>query len=223
MPEITVLTSITAGKDHLRDDQCTGGATFIAYVSEYQGSKIWEQRPAYDRFRSARRNSRIPKILSHQFCDTQYSIWLDGNIALRVDPAQLVETWLQNHDFAVFRHPQRNCIYEEAADCIRYGADDPDIIDKQVKKYAGDGYATNLGLAEANVIVRRHSNQVVEFNNAWWAEYCIHCVRDQLSFMYIAKKIGLRINWITPSVFTGNAHFHGVRHLTPRPEPGPAS
>ena len=86
MSDITVLTSITAGKDQLRDDQCTTGAKFTAYVSEEHCSKLWEQRPAYDRFRSARRNSRAPKILSHQFCDTEYSIWLDGNLALRIDP-----------------------------------------------------------------------------------------------------------------------------------------
>jgi hypothetical protein len=222
MPGITVLTSITAGKDHLRDDQFTEGARFIAYVSAGHESKVWEQRPAYNAFHSARRNSRVPKILSHQFSDTEYSIWLDGNIALRVDPVRLVEMWLGDHDFAVFRHPTRNCIYEEACDCIRYGADDPEVIGRQVRKYASNGYAKDSGLAEANVIVRRHSNHVIEFNNAWWAEYCLHCVRDQLSFMYVAKKIGLRINWITPSVFTGNAHFHGVAHLTARPEPRPA-
>jgi Protein of unknown function (DUF616) len=222
MPGISVLTSITAGKDHLRDDQFTGDARFIAYVSANHDSKVWEQRPAYKAFHSARRNSRVPKILSHQFCDTEYSIWLDGNLALRADPVRLVEMWLGDYDFAVFRHPTRNCIYEEAADCIRYGADDPEVISRQVRKYANEGYAKNSGLAEANVILRRHSDHVVEFNNAWWAEYCVHCVRDQLSFMYTAKKTGLRINWITPSVFTGNTHFHGVTHLTPRPEPRPA-
>jgi hypothetical protein len=219
MPNITVLTSITAGKDLLRDDQCTEGANFIAYVSEHHESKVWEQRPAYDRFRSARRNSRVPKILSHQFCETEYSIWLDGNIALRVDPVRLVETWLGDYDFAVFRHPERKCIYEEAINCIGYGADDPEVINRQVRKYANDGYAKDLGLAEANVIIRRHSNHVIEFNNTWWSEYCVHCVRDQLGFMYSAKKTGLRINWIMPSVFTGNENFHGVKHLTPRPEP----
>jgi hypothetical protein len=221
-PDITVLTSITAGKDHLRDDQCTGGAVFIAYVSADHISGVWEQRPAYDRFRSARRNSRVPKILSHQFCDTKYSIWIDGNIALRTDPAHLVGMWLKEHDFAVFRHPERNCIYQEATNCIGYGADDPEVINRQVRKYAGEGYGKNSGLAEANVIIRRHSSKVIEFNNAWWAEYCVHCVRDQISFMYAAKKTGLRINWITPSVFTGNSHFHGVKHLTARPEPMPS-
>lgn len=222
MSDITVLTSITAGKDYLRDDQCTEGAIFIAYVSADHRSEVWEQRPAYDRFHSARRNSRIPKILSHQFCDTEYSIWLDGNIALRVDPVRLVEMWLgADYDFAVFKHPERNCIYEEAVNCIGYGADDPEVINQQVSKYANSGYAKNFGLAEANVIVRRHSKRVIEFNNAWWAEYCVHCVRDQISFMYAAKTIGLRMNFITPSVFTGNTHFHGVAHLTARPEPSP--
>jgi len=99
MSDITVLTSITAGKDHLRYDHCTGGAIFIAYVSADHQSEVWEQRPAYDRFRSARRNSRAPKILSHQFCDTEYSIWLDGNVALRVDPVRLVEIWLADLRF----------------------------------------------------------------------------------------------------------------------------
>ena len=44
MSDITVLTSITAGKDHLRDDHCTGGAKFIAYVSADHQSEVWEQR-----------------------------------------------------------------------------------------------------------------------------------------------------------------------------------
>ena len=219
MADISVLTSITAGKDHLRDDQCTGGATFIAYVSAEHPSEVWEQRPAYDHFRSARRNSRAPKILSHQFCDTEYSLWLDGNIALRINPARLVEMWLGDCDFAVCRHPERDCIYEEAISCITYGADDPELIKRQVRKYAKEGYPNNFGLAEANVILRRHSSHVIEFNNTWWSEYCAHCVRDQLSFMYTVKKTALRINWITPSVFTGNPHFHGIAHLTPRPEP----
>jgi hypothetical protein len=220
MSDIVVLTSITGGKDHLRDDQCTEGAQFIAYVSSEFGSKVWKERPAYDRFHSHRRNSRAPKILSHHFCDAEYSIWIDGNVALRVGPYHLVETYLNGYDLAVFRHPDRNCIFEEAATCIECGLDDPDIIRGQVRRYADAGYAKNLGLAEANVIIRRHTNHIIEFNRTWWAEYCTHSVRDQLSFMYSINKTGVRINWITPTVFTGHEYFHGVAHLTAQPEPG---
>jgi Protein of unknown function (DUF616) len=219
MCDIAVLTSITGAKDHLRDDQCTDGAKFIAYVSPKHGSSVWEERPAYDRFRSHRRNSRAPKILSHHFCDTEYSIWIDGNIALRLEPNRLVEAYLDGYDLAVFRHPNRNCIFKEAAVCIELGLDDPDVIRRQVSEYADAGYAENSGLAEANVVIRRHTSHVIEFNSRWWAEYCTHSVRDQLSFMYSANQTGLRINWITPSVFTGHQYFHGVAHLTAQPEP----
>lgn len=219
MGDIAVLTSITGGKDHLREDQCTDGAKFIAYVSVQRGSEVWEERHAYNRFQSDRRNSRVPKILSHEFCEAEYSIWIDGNLALRVDPGRLVETYLGSCDFAIFRHPFRNCLYDEAETCSRDGLDDPDVISRQVSKYAAAGYAKNLGLAEANVIIRRHSDEVIHFNKTWWAEYCLHSVRDQISFMYAASKAGLRINWMSPTVFTGHEYFHGVEHLTAQPEP----
>jgi len=217
--DITVLTSITGGKDNLRDDQCVGGAKFIAYVTQPRGSQIWEEKSAYDRFRSDRRNSRAPKILSHKFCSTEYSVWLDGNIALCVDPEQLVGEWLKDYDLAVFKHPDRDCVYDEARVCIEAGLDDPTVISAQIDKYAADNFARNQGLAECNVMVRRHTPKVIEFNNIWWGEYCVHSVRDQLSFMYAANKVGLRINWIVPTARTGNPYFKGAPHLTPQPEP----
>jgi hypothetical protein len=219
MAAISVLTSITGGKDRLRDDQIVGEGRFIAYVSEPCQSTVWEERPAYDRFRSDRRNSRAPKILTHLFCDTECSIWIDGNIALRTDPASLAEKWLADHDFAVIRHPDRQCLYAEAAVCLELGLDDPDVINEQIRKYAANGYPHDQGLPECNVIIRRHTPKVIEFNNTWWSEYCAHSVRDQLSFMYAANKTGLGISWISPAVRTGNTDFDGAPHLTPRPEP----
>jgi len=213
-PNVTVITSIIDGRDHLREDQRTGGARFVAYVNAVHDTTTWEQRPAYDGFLSARRNSRAHKILSHQFCDTVYCIWIDGNVALRIEPASLVQKVLGRFDFAVFKHPERSCIYEESDSCILRGLDDPAIIRRQMAKYANNGYEHDQGLAEANVIIRRHTKPVIEFNNSWWAEYCSHSVRDQISFMYAAAQVGLRINWLSPTVFTGNPDFHGVAHVT---------
>jgi hypothetical protein len=219
MSDITVFTSITGGKDHLRENQVTDGAKFIAYVSERQGSKVWEEREAYNRFRSDRRNARAPKILSHHYCDTPYSLWLDGNIALREKPARIVEEWLVDHDFAVFKHPDRDCLYEESTFCAERELDDPKVIIAQAAKYKAEGFAMRKGLAESSVIARRHTTKVIEFNNAWWSEFCMHSVRDQLSFMYAADKVGLRINWITPAARLGHPYFDYKNHLTAQPEP----
>lgn len=196
MGEITVITSITGSKDFMRDDQYKGGAKWIAYLDAPFSSETWEIRKAYDRFVDPRRNSRAPKILSHEFCDTEYSIWIDGNMSLLKPPEELVERYLKNHDMAIFKHPKRDCIYGEATKCATEGLDDPEIIIEQVSKYERAGYGKHKGLCECGVMIRRHTAKVIELNNFWWAEHCRHSVRDQISFMYSVDSVGIRVNMI---------------------------
>lgn len=193
---ITVLTSITGGKNLLRDRQKTGDARFIAYVDSAIESTTWETRKSYNRFVDPRRNSRAPKLLSHQFCDTEYSIWIDGSMSLHQKPEILIERYLKNHDIAVFKHPMRDCIYGEASKCATAHLDDPETIIEQVTTYERNGYAKNKGLCECGFILRRHTSKVIEFNNYWWSEYCRHSSRDQISFMYAVDSVGIRVNMI---------------------------
>lgn len=196
MDEITVITSITGAKDLLIDSQKRGKANFVAYLDKPYSSSTWEIRKAYYGFIDARRNSRIPKLLSHQFSDTEYSIWIDGSISLLKPPEKLIERYLRDHDIAVFKHPMRDCIYGEAMKCAVAGLDDPEVIIEQVSTYERAGYAKNKGLCECGVILRRHTSKVKEFNEAWWSEYCRHSNRDQISFMYAVDRVGIRVNMI---------------------------
>jgi hypothetical protein len=196
MSSITVYTAISGGKDHLIHDQYKGDAKFVAFLDQPQASKTWEYRKLFDKFNDNRRNSRAPKMLAHQYVDSEYSIYIDGNIRLRVPPETLVEKYLKNHDLAVFRHPQRDCLYEEATVCALRGLDDPEVIIEQVKSYEDSGFAKHKGLNECGIILRRHTDKAREFNDAWWSEYCRHSKRDQISFMYAVDKVGLRINSI---------------------------
>ncbi len=197
MSKITVYTCITGAKDKLRDDQVKGKAEFIAFTDIKYPSKTWKQLPAYDRFKDPRRNSRIQKILSHQYIDTEYSIYVDGNISLLVSPEELIKKHLENHDIAVFKHPNRNCLYEEALVCANKGLDDTDVLIGQMRAYEKNGYARHKGLAECGIIMRRHTSKLEEFENAWWAEFCRHSRRDQVSCMYAMDKVGIRVNLIT--------------------------
>lgn len=198
MSKITVLTSITGVKDTLVEQQTKGDARFIAYLDKANEtiSTDWETKEAYDRFYSPRRNSRIHKILVHQYVDTPYSVWIDGNIRLLLPPETLIERYLSETDIAVFKHPIRDCLYDEAVVCAERGLDDPHVIREQVKHYSTNSYAEHKGLAECMMILRKHTPKVEAFNNAWWSEYCRFSVRDQISFMYAADKVGLRVNFI---------------------------
>ena len=104
----TVFTSICGGKDYLIDDQVKGEAAFVAFLSQPYSSNIWNIRKAYSHFKDPRRNSRAPKILSHQFIQDEFSIYIDGNMSLMKPPEELVERYLKDHDIAIFKHPKRD-------------------------------------------------------------------------------------------------------------------
>lgn len=203
---ISVVTSITGGKDTLIETHKRGDAKFIAFTDTPIKSHVWDVKPAYDKFTDPRRNSRIHKILIHQYVDTEYSIWVDGNIELIKSPEEIVDYFLKDHDIATFQHEADDCVYDEAKVCAKRKLDDPETIIAQVKKYEDEGYAKHKGLYVGNFIVRRHTPKVEAFNNAWWSEYCRHSVRDQISLPYCLDKVGLRMKselhkWVLTQTF----------------------
>lgn len=210
---ITVYTSATNGRDGLREQQCTDGAKFIAFVDAPSASpSVWAQTLAPDLCKSARRNARMCKILSHQYVDTEYSVWMDANVSLAVPARRLVDDYLADADLAVFRHRTRDCTYEEGERCGELGLDDRAVIAEQLRRYRANGLPGKLGLPETTVVIRRHGEAVRRFNDAWWSELCRHSVRDQISFMYAARSSGLRVHFITPTKFD-----HPYFSMTVRP------
>lgn len=210
MSDITVFTAITGGKDDLLDDQVKGDARFIAYLDYPFSSPTWEIRKAYTQFADPRRNSRIYKLLPHLYTDTEYSIWVDGNIRLLKSPEELVGKYLKEHDMAVFKHPTRDCIYDEAIVCAKRNLDNIETIIEQAQYYEDRGFAKNKGLAECNIIMRRHTPQVVAFNNEWWAQYSRFSRRDQISFPVAVDNTGIRVNSI-PDYFIEDSDTHAVK------------
>lgn len=178
--DITVYTSVIGGFDKLIEDQNTQGANFIAYSE--QTSDTWEIVKPYDKFKDDRRNSRIAKIMPHMFINTKYSIYIDGNIKLKVPAQQLIDEYLKDKDIAVFRHMGRDCVYQEAEACVALGKGSLEDISKQVTAYAKTGRPYHAGLCECGVIIRRHTPEIEAMNEKWWAHYCKYSERDQISF-----------------------------------------
>ncbi len=181
---ITVYTSLVGDRDNLLENQVPEGVNFKVF------------RDKYDKFKDPRRNSRIQKILAHQYIDSEYSIYMDANIRMLADPKALIEKYLKDCDIAVWKHPNRDCLYDEAIQCAKLGLDDVETIIEQAKSYEDKGFAKHKGLGECNVIFRRHTPKVEEFNNAWWSEYCRHSRRDQISFPFAVDKVGIDVRYI---------------------------
>lgn len=210
-----VYTSIVNNKDSLKDNQNTVGAGFIAFTDKPYESRVWEIRDSCRESTDPVRNAKKPKILPHlYFPDAEYSLWIDGSIELKVPLNDLIDKYLRDTDIAMFRHPYRNCLYDEALACTGFGLDNPTVIENQVKRYMDEGFPTHSGLFEATIILRRHTNNIRVFNETWWDEIVWGSRRDQIALPYVLHKTATDVTDIEGYVHDkgGNTFFNYERH-----------
>ena len=137
------------------------------------------------------RINRYHKIMYHKLEELQkykYSIYLDGNIKIINDVRNI-----EFKDFMIYRHPHRNCVYEEAQTCIKFRKDDKEIINKQMERYTQEGMPKNYGLNCGGILFRKYDKNIIKIMEKWWREVENGSKRDQLSLMYILWKLNFTI------------------------------
>jgi len=196
--KVVVYTAIFEDYDALIPHTPSDGVRFICFTdSEELSAEPWEVR-VVECALGGRRENRRYKILAHNFIDADYSIYVDGNVKLLVDPKELVSRYLAGSPVALFRHPFRACLYDEGNAIAKAGLDDPEIVLAQLERYHRAGYPEKNGLHAGNVILRRHIEEVARFNELWWQEYSRGCERDQVCLDYALWKVGLIPTEIPP-------------------------
>jgi hypothetical protein len=186
----TAITGIT--KDRLQEvpDSCREpGVDFVCFSNCItQSPKPWIIKQPVWIHENDRRTARYHKINSHLlFPDSDYTIWHDGSHTLMVPPSVIMAA-AGNHqidhmpDMATFRHPQRDCVYEEYRACAQLKKDNIEIMRRQIEQYRSWGYPDHSGLVETAVLLRRTCLAVERFNIVWWRMLSEGSVRDQLSF-----------------------------------------
>lgn len=218
-----VYTVITAGKDKLNEINKHIRWKYLIYkhikwdymcFTDDLSKNVfpWKKREISIFPLGARRSSRLPKILAHEFLkDYEYSIYIDGHIKLKADPDKLLK-YLGENDIAFFKHPWRSCIYDEANAVIDQNRDQPQIVGNQMNMYLKEGYPKNNGLICGHVIVRRHNDKIAELNKLWCDIYSNYSQRDQLSFNYCAWKLGVKYSIIPGSTYEENLFVTKKEH-----------
>lgn len=162
--------------------------------------------PACDRYKHNRLNAKIPKILSHKYTNTEWSVWVDSNITMKCLYIELINIFLEddaNLQVGIFKHPDRNNIEEEIAICSRLSLDDKSRLDYHKGKGSGER------LAYCGIIIRRNTDLVAQYNERWWAEISRGSSRDQCSFPYTLGKIATYKKLEPENLFNGkNVHEH---------------
>ena len=203
-----IYTAIFGNRDSLKP-QLETGDEFIAFLDHKVQLPPWSIVQADRKYANSRLEAKRYKILPHDVLPPhQYSLWIDGRIEIKTDQSveQFAEQLLGDADVALFAHYKRTCIYEEAWEVRAQGLDQRDVIYSQMARYTREGYPANNGLHECSVILRRNTARMREFNELWWHEITNGSIRDQLSFDYVAFKLGLKVAEF-PGDLSDNPYF----------------
>lgn len=157
-----------------------------------QNFGVWEVRKMKQFANDPVRNARYYKLFPHKVLpEYETSVWIDANIDILDNTLEnkVKKLTASKTDFAVNIHYERDCIYQEAEECIKQKKDDPVLIQKEVADLRKKGYPEHNGLFETNVIFRKHQSRLVGLvMRDWWKMITQFSRRDQLSFNYALWK-----------------------------------
>ncbi|SDR57493.1 Protein of unknown function [Rhizobiales bacterium GAS113] len=149
---------------------------------------------------SARASKRI-KHQPHRFLpDAEQSLYLDNTIRLRGRPRDMFDLLeAAGSPLVCIRHPDRNCVYDEAREVVALGYDGPGRVERQMRHYRRVGYPAANGLAMVGMLLRRHGDaRVMWLGEEWFEQLLLYSHRDQLSFNVVAWQHAFEPTYLDP-------------------------
>ncbi len=218
MKKICVYTCITGDYDEIKEFPNFREEEFDYYLftnNKTVYSDFWQviyvENEGLDNIRLARKI----KVLGHDVLKKyDVTVWLDGASYPRKKISEFLKKCcdLEKYSLVGFQHRERDCIYDEALECVKVRKDKKEIIAQQMKKYKQEQYPEHHGLIESTILVRRnHDENLDDAMNLWFQEILNYSYRDQLSFNYVANKTGLNYLLLEKNVFD-NEYFGWEKH-----------
>ena len=202
---LVIYTVITGNYDDLRQPLCVDKRfKYVCFSNEFSEEKIgvWEIRKIPLVVKDSQRLSRFPKIKPHELLqEFDYSVYMDANLVIsKVGFYKHIEELIEQEQLlAGVKNGWRDCLYDEGFRCILSKLDSPSKIISEMRYIKSEGFPSNYGMYEANIIFRNHHHEkVINQCNMWWDMVQQFAKRDQLSFSYTLWKLQLPWCYIFP-------------------------
>ena len=213
--KIAVLTS-SIGSTKLLDPIPFDGVDYHAFVDYASDVKGWIKHPtvsfSVDTRYKNRRDAKVYKILPFAFLPNyDYYFWIDSTHILEADPCEIINTYLKDSDIAVFKHPERDCVYIEGNFVKQIRFDHPNLLEDQLAFYKDVCYPEHNGLYELPVRVQRNTKLTQRLGWMWWEQICMFSSRDQISFPFVCHQLGIK-----PTILPGIANTIRGNKLMPQ-------
>lgn len=195
-----VITAIFGGYDNLPAPAAqTHSADWVCFTDEpFDAPPPWRIVFADPPDLHPRDKTIAVKLNPWRWVDDPTVIWIDANSHIYSPHFVDHATWTAPSGFATYRHPDRDCIYEEAKASldlqpVKY-AGQP--ILEQVQNYREQGHPEHWGLYAVGTYVAHRSLPVADLFDAWRGECEQWTYQTQLSLPHVARVLGF-----TPDVF----------------------
>lgn len=196
---VTVLTACFGGYDELRPQAAQDvDVEWVAYTEDHRPtpppwSAIRVSETAVVGYSHPRLVAKRHKVLHAAGCGADV-VWIDANTEI-TDPSFVRRALAARHDgIAVFRHPDRDCVYEEAEASLRLCPEkySGQRIREQVDHYRTEGHPDHAGLYACGTVAWDWSAPTSHaIASAWWAEIERWTYQDQLSLPVVLRRLGV--------------------------------
>jgi len=192
--KFVVYTVLTGGKEAVRNpfqDDYSGYEKICFTDNPNLQSKDWSVVLMDNHSLGAERESRRPKLLPHKFLsDFECSLYIDNTVDLKVDPLEIRKHYLKDKcSLFAFKHPSRDCAYDEGEVVINLGYEDESRVREQLDFYQSQGFPKNQGLIAGTMMLRNHlDDKLIELTEEWFNHVLRYSKRDQIALPYIAWK-----------------------------------
>lgn len=210
---IAIYTSIFGSYDIpmeplFRPDNCD---FYIMTDQAIPEDSIWRTKkitdaiePNFEKLSNIEKN-RFCKMVPHVlFKDYKYSIYIDGNVKPISDLTEFINIEMPK-GMLFHNHKARDCVYEEIEACKILKKASEESLNEVKNFLRGEGFPEHYGMVECNVIVRDHTNAMVNrLMEEWWS-YFKHfsAKRDQLIMPFLLWKYNISVedvNKLGPNV-----------------------
>jgi hypothetical protein len=195
-----VYTCLFGSSEHFNDFDYGDAVERICFTDDpHLRAEHWKLQLVGRGLLDPVRRSKQYKLLAHRFLpDHAWSLYVDNTVRLKVEPQAFFEQQLADRPSAMrcFRHPDRDCVYDEAGAVLLEGYDDPRRVEAQMRFYRYLGLPEKAGLATLPVLLRRHHDaRVIALAEAWFQQLLLFSFRDQLSFNPVAWSQAYEIDY----------------------------
>jgi hypothetical protein len=200
MNKVVVVTANLGGFDPIHE--------YVKQSTDYDFYRFTDENfPPRSRAMTPRMQARILKCFMWQIVPGyDYYLWVDGSCSLwNEDSVKWFIEQLGDADIALFKHPDRNTIQQEAdflKKCLARGSRYilsrylGEWIDEQMEEIKSDETFVDDALYASTAFIYRDSDKIHSMMKEWWYHISRYHIIDQLALPYVLKNSDCSYNII---------------------------